>query len=38
MQVRVIAPELENDGQIERAHALGCDGYTLRAQTGVQDA
>ena len=28
LQVRVIAPELKRDEQIERARALGCDGYT----------
>jgi EAL domain-containing protein (putative c-di-GMP-specific phosphodiesterase class I) len=28
LQVRVIAPNLLRDEQIERARALGCDGYT----------
>ena len=33
LQARVIAPEA-GDAQIERARALGCDGYTA-AQEGV---
>ena len=35
LQARVIAPALENEEQIERARALGCDGYTA-AREGVE--
>ena len=29
LHVRVIAPELKNEAQVEQARLLGCDGYTL---------
>ena len=34
LQVRVIAPALESAAQIERARALGCDGYTAAREGG----
>lgn len=34
LQVRVIAPELTSEAQIDRARELGCDGYTLLERGG----
>jgi EAL domain-containing protein (putative c-di-GMP-specific phosphodiesterase class I) len=34
LQARVIAPELTDAAQVDRARALGCDGYTLLERGG----
>ena len=34
LQVRVIAPELTDAAQVDRARELGCDGYTLLERGG----